>query len=401
VVAQWNDPVQWIAKEYNRHIVLIDMIFEANALNPILIYDLQLLQPRVSKTVWCGAFTSFALTVDALMACGQNVYDQLGKDGGQSHFLFEEIELKETIISVSCGFAHTMILTPHGLAVLGLNDRGQLGVGTHRESSLQAHPLKHVIEVACGERHTLFLTTEALYASGDNAKGQLGTGNVEWSPFPLIIEEELMGVWAIAAGAFHSFALAFGGLYAWGNNAFGQLGLGHKDNIKRPQKVRLPKEVGRVIAVAGGIIHSMLLSESGALYVCGDNKYGQLGGTIEEQTVWSKLTIVGEPIIRGFALGGYFSMMWSDYTLFACGENGYGQLGTGDKKDRLQVVQVMLEQPVFSVACGYFHTIILASDGLYTCGNNRDGQLGLGESKDEVLIPTKVPLVVGHETSIY
>ena len=64
-------------------------------------------------------------------------------------------------------------------------------------------------------------------------------------------------------------------LYGWGANSHGQLGLGfasEQENLPRP--VTSPEPL-RYVTGGGG--HTLAISDSGKLFVCGWNQAGQLG----------------------------------------------------------------------------------------------------------------------------
>jgi len=77
------------------------------------------------------------------------------------------------------------------------------------------------------------------------------------------------------------------------------------------------------------------------------------------------------------------------------GFGGCGQLGLGDKTNRLAQMLVgaeaaFEESEVLTVACGYFHTMIVKTDGtLWTFGNADDGALGHND-RNTRLVPTRI-----------
>jgi alpha-tubulin suppressor-like RCC1 family protein len=85
---------------------------------------------------------------------------------------------------------------------------------------------------------------------------------------------------AIAAGSDYSLALTEAGeVYAWGWSYYGQcrnIGLGNReqDLLLTPTRVA---GLAKVKAIAAGSDHSLVLTEAGEVYACGDNQYGQLG----------------------------------------------------------------------------------------------------------------------------
>ncbi|CAM9520438.1 unnamed protein product [Ectocarpus fasciculatus] len=84
---------------------------------------------------------------------------------------------------------------------------------------------------------------------------------------------------AIAAGWRHSVAVTEeGAVFAWGCGSDGRLGLGSHVDANAPRQVRaLASRAIRVRQAAAGRAHTLFLSESGSVYSCGSNEFGQQG----------------------------------------------------------------------------------------------------------------------------
>jgi len=89
----------------------------------------------------------------------------------------------------------------------------------------------------------------------------------------------------ISAGGRHSLVLMEdGSLFSFGFGTNGQLGLRSTSNKSRPQYVK-DMAGKRVIQIAAGWNHSLVLTESGDLWACGYGAHGQLGlGDKESKT---------------------------------------------------------------------------------------------------------------------
>ena len=114
--------------------------------------------------------------------------------------------------------------------------------------------------IACGGAHSLAIKSDnAGIAWGLNDYGQLGIGTT--SPFitiatPVATNNALT---AIAGGAFHSVAIQSGGApLAWGYNASGQLGDGTTTNRLSPVSPLAPADAG-VTGLAAGWAHSLFV----------------------------------------------------------------------------------------------------------------------------------------------
>ncbi|XP_063967097.1 probable E3 ubiquitin-protein ligase HERC4 isoform X2 [Lytechinus pictus] len=158
-------------------------------------------------------------------------------------------------------------------------------------SELEDDPSIDIVNVCCGRQHFLALSADGrVYSWGGNDEGQLGNGipqkkgTYRARPKPRLIKSVSdVGVVQIACGDYHSLALTRDGrLFSWGSNRHGQLGV-CKGNAKREKLlVDKPIEIKSLWGVplqriAAGGEHSVFLSVSGSVYVCGWNLHGQLG----------------------------------------------------------------------------------------------------------------------------
>jgi alpha-tubulin suppressor-like RCC1 family protein len=103
-----------------------------------------------------------------------------------------------------------------------------LGDGTNTDSyvPIQVSGLNNVVAIAAGVYHTLAVTANGnIYSWGLNDHGQLGlgtSGGYQTTPQPV---SSLSGVIFVSAGN-HSLAVkSDGGIWSWGPNGYGQLGI--------------------------------------------------------------------------------------------------------------------------------------------------------------------------------
>jgi alpha-tubulin suppressor-like RCC1 family protein len=80
----------------------------------------------------------------------------------------------------------------------------------------------------------------------------------------------------IKCGGEHTVVLSsYGRVYVFGHGYTGQLGLGNTKNFDRPMIVKsLIRK--KIIQIAAGWSHTILLTSEGNLYVTGCGKYGEL-----------------------------------------------------------------------------------------------------------------------------
>jgi alpha-tubulin suppressor-like RCC1 family protein len=81
----------------------------------------------------------------------------------------------------------------------------------------------------------------------------------------------------VACGEHHSLVLTEKGyLYAWGRGFEGQLGLGEVEISSTPSFVKFFHK-SSVQSIAAGSVHSMAITDNGKLYTWGEGTSGQLG----------------------------------------------------------------------------------------------------------------------------
>ncbi|KAE8278420.1 X-linked retinitis pigmentosa GTPase regulator Precursor [Larimichthys crocea] len=297
----------------------------------------------------------------------------------------------DTPLKIACGDEHTALITENGkLFMFGSNNWGQLGLGSkvtvNKPTCVKALKSEKVQLVACGRNHTLICTAQGkVFASGGNSEGQLGLGDCEErTAFKRIDVFDSHGpIKMLAAGSNTSAALTESGkLFMWGDNTEGQIGLGKESHASSPQEV----SVGRPISwVSCGYYHSALVTVDGALYTFGERDSGKLGlGTdqLQRHRVPQLVKSIKEPVIQ-VACGGGHTLALTEDDVFTFGLGQFGQLGHGtfSFESRLpRPVEHFKKGRVCQVACGENHSAVITDGGLlYTFGDGRHGKLGLGE----------------------
>ena len=99
---------------------------------------------------------------------------------------------------------------------------------------------------------------------GEESKGQLGHGNLKGRRVPKVIEAlSDRRVVAIAAGGAHSMVLTDAGeVLSFGEGKHGQLGHGDEEDQLVPKVIEALSD-RRVVAIAAGGAHSMVLTDEG------------------------------------------------------------------------------------------------------------------------------------------
>lgn len=281
---------------------------------------------------------------------------------------------------VAGGFQSYLLKADGTLFAMGDNSQGQLGNNSTSDILTPTQIMTDVAAVASGARHTLILKTDGkLYAVGDNSRGQLGLGDKIDRLTPVQVME---GVQKIAAGAYFSIVLKTNGeLWAFGENDHGQLGTTPVGDVQTPWKVEVVP-ADPVADISAGGFFTLIRTTTNKLYATGMNSEGELGlGDTTQRITFTEVTdtnIAGKVV--GIAAGGYHSLvLLDDNTVWGTGLNDYGQLGLGAAGGQYTTWQQMTLPPkaVSSISAGDKHTMILMTDNtLYATGCNLVGQLG-------------------------
>ncbi|XP_011505541.1 PREDICTED: probable E3 ubiquitin-protein ligase HERC4 [Ceratosolen solmsi marchali] len=186
-------------------------------------------------------------------------------------------------------------------------------------------------------------------------------------------------------------------MYCWGSTVHGELGLGgiEDENILLPRELDFQKAL-QVKQIACGENHTIIITEDGQIYSCGNNDSGQLGH--EKPT--KRLQLL--PGLDAFtfkqaACGGSHSVAVNNWgQLFCWGNNSVGQLGLDTSLAIVQMprmVKSLATNIVVQIACGQKHSLALTNNGeLYSWGSNSNGQLGHGQ---QLTMQAKPKLITG------
>ncbi|KAL7058803.1 hypothetical protein AAHC03_012920 [Spirometra sp. Aus1] len=266
---------------------------------------------------------------------------------------------------------------------LGSGDTGQLGLGPDiterskpsrfsveslRTAGLDDESSESFVQIAAGGMHTVCLTSDGrVFTFGCNDEGALGrtskdasdeedgneaeksdeeaqpTAVLESRP-GLVTFPEPVTIRKVTAGDSHSAALDDDGrVWLWGTfrGSSGVLGLTKAAEICRsPVLLNMPSDVGRVVKIASGQDHLVLLTEDGRLFTMGCGEQGQLGRIAErfaKDGGRNGLDLLLQPAecrLRGAVrfldvwAGGFATIARSlpSGVIYACGLNNYGQL---------------------------------------------------------------------------
>ncbi|GMH39002.1 hypothetical protein BSKO_06900 [Bryopsis sp. KO-2023] len=215
-------------------------------------------------------------------------------------------------------------------------------------------------------------------------------------------EEEIMPA-VVSCGASHTISISRKGtLYGWGLTTSGELGLGTTAHMEIFIPKRIPLSNRRVVSVAAGSNHTLVITETGELWTCGRGRRGQLGhGNFIDSFRLSRVDALkgGLRIVSAAAGTSHSLALAADGSLYSWGGGEYGQLGHPSlEHDNFLMDPLSLSSPrhvedlnprklapqdrVTSISAGGNHTIALTVSGnLLAFGRNQHGQLGLGDRK--------------------
>ncbi|EEC68325.1 hypothetical protein OsI_36421 [Oryza sativa Indica Group] len=315
--------------------------------------------------------------------------------------------------SLACGGAHTLFLTESGrVFAAGLNDFGQLGIGSSVTHSLEPIEVsgfdEKVVEVSAGNHHSCAVTADGkLFAWGRNSSGQLGLGKRAGKVVSTPRKVDCLAdsrVKMVALGSEHSIATTEEGeVLSWGAAGAGRLGHGHKTSIlgfsitTSEYTPRLIKNLDgvKIKRIAAGMLHSACIDEKGTLFIFGQKTEKGFGRSGDEL----RPTVVEEvPFSEEVACGGYHTCVVTDSgDLYSWGSNENGCLGLGGT-DMVRSPEVLKSSlfkfPVSKVSCGWKHTAVISGGDIYTWGwggangtffeegHSSGGQLGHGNDVD-------------------
>jgi regulator of chromosome condensation len=224
-------------------------------------------------------------------------------------------------------------------------------------------------------------------------------------PHPLesLVTEKFRAV-KVCAGDSISAAISAGGeLRVWGSFRANEGALGFASGLQHqflPTSILdLPHKPGdyeKVVDIAAGVNHLLVLTTHGNLYTWGAGEQSQLGRKVLERrkihgTVPEKITL-GSRTRKAVVVGaGHYHSFAVDNEgdIWGWGLNSMGQTGTGYNGPADAEVQLpkkveglsksaLKGETVVKIAGGDHHTLFLTSDGkVYACGRSNAGQLGL------------------------
>ncbi|MBI5351845.1 MAG: hypothetical protein HZB50_04330 [Chloroflexi bacterium] len=291
--------------------------------------------------------------------------------------------------SIITGFGHACVLTTTGgIKCWGLNDKGQLGLGSTGTNSSAPIAVpwltNNVLAVSAGDYHTCALTTGGgVMCWGYNLYGQLGNGSSGAgtdSDVPVDVSGMSNGMTAISSSGYHSCALTSGGgVKCWGKNNRGQLGNNSYDDSNVP--VDVSGLTSGVSAIAANGESTCALTNGGGVKCWGYNNYGQLGND-STTTSSTPVDVTGlASAVSALGKGNLYHAcaVTSGGGVKCWGNNLNGKLGNGSVGgwSTTPVDATGLTSGAVAVSEGGQHTCALTTgNGVKCWGLGSSGQMG-------------------------
>jgi alpha-tubulin suppressor-like RCC1 family protein len=209
--------------------------------------------------------------------------------------------------------------------------------------------------------HVMAITIEGtLWGWGTNEQGQLGDGTTTEQLFPIKIMDNVSSV---SVGVSHTMAITTdGGLWAWGANDYGQLGDSTTTNRLSPVRI-----MDNVSSVSAGFTHTMAITNDGARWGWGADYLIGDSTSIDIENWWDDVDFVTAPVkimdnVSSVSTGTLHTMaITNDGALWGWGTNWFGTLGDGTEEHRFAPVKIM--DDVLFVKVSRSGTMAVKSDG--------------------------------------
>lgn len=255
------------------------------------------------------------------------------------------VTLPARATAVSAGRNYTCVVAS-GVHCWGLNDVGQLGIGTMAFRSTPT-PLswtgRPLVAVDAGDDHACALDDQKhAHCWGHNDYGTLGAGvGIGSALTPLDVPASVQGLPRIAG--WHACAVTNGAVDCWGQGANGELGDGLVTDRGLPGPVPALASGVTALETGGGPgdPDASCAIQGGLVHCWGDGRFGRLGdgGTAQQNTPVPVMGLPGGA--TAIALGwGHACAIVGAGDLWCWGQGTSGELGQGAMASSSQPVAV-------------------------------------------------------------
>ncbi len=314
----------------------------------------------------------------------------------------------------------TIISTTKKPYAIGMNQNGNLGIGIVQEGRSMLAPIvtssfDNTTEIAmCSENGGVaFTRSGTVYTWGTINEGSLGWDpSIVAIPRSPIVSGALAGkdVIAVSMGGVSIALTSDGKLFSWGSDTNGCLGTG---SIVAQTSVPVAVDTSGalagvfVTAVATSSITVSALSDTGAVYMWGNNNQGQAGtGTADDSPNFSPVAVLTDAtsalyqkFVVAVAVTSYNCFaVTNEGRVYAWGSTNDGMLGNNTITGGVQKVpayvymdDALINEFVVKISAKERSVIVLTSSGnIFVWGNNDNGVLGIGSNAVNQDLPAAV-----------
>lgn len=319
-------------------------------------------------SVSMGGWHMIFITKDGkVYGCGSSNLGQLGFVTKEPTKM-TEILIPAVAVAVGTGSRHSVVLTDQpekNVYTFGWNSKGQLGLpceSTYNRShvpivsNVETFAQIHVQGVAAGHEHTLFLTSFGqVYGCGSNSAGQISTSPNESGEMtkkyhtpieilPTFFDDERPIM--VVANIHQSACLTPSGVYLFGSQLFTFFRNSFTEEV--PPRVKFSAgSQDRIVGVALGAHHILLMRSSGKVEAIGEHHHGQLGvvlppiiedsfgykrGALAKVTHKVEIPELEQGELDSLRIGANHnsSVVYSETRAFSFGDGMTGNLGHGN-----------------------------------------------------------------------
>ncbi len=280
--------------------------------------------------------------------------------------------------TISCGFKHTAIVSKLGrVYTWGSNFDGELGHGDFRSRKVPTRidSISNAESVSCGRAHTNVLTKDGrVYCFGENRS------------VPTIIEGDLAGkiVTSVSSGNnMSAFVTSEGELYVSGHGIVLET-LPSTNSSNDTSSSQHDDETNEMDIVSTSVSDLYTPRRVSIGELCFSSDELMKDGTGNANANMAALNTSDScrkfRIIQIAAGGRHLVILNNKGEVYTCGFGGMGQLGHGNTDDQFtpKKVTALNGKTIVFVAAGQYHTIAISSTGeLFAFGYNIDDCLGL------------------------
>ena len=355
----------------------------------------------------------------SVWAMGANERSQLG-DGTNDYRYQPVIVLDSEVKSVSAGDSFSLFLMDNSSLRISGSDLFESTAIQRKWPSVSI--ASGVRSIAAGGYHFLVEREDlSIWGIGDNANGQLGPSGFTRST-ELVQVFDPIGEWNNSAPIANagldieipdgdgdrtesilldasssvddwqivSWEWDWGYGKATGKSATGVFGEGTTDvrlmvmddnGIEREDTIEVTiRRQSRIVSLACGYDHTLLLKRDGSLWGTGSNEWGQIGlGTLDESRAFR---LIEGSDVKGVSSSLFHTLYWKeDGSLWGMGNDSDGELMRNGQPPARNPVK-LVDDKVLWAAAGPRTTFFALSDGsVWAVGRNHKGQLGDGSTK--------------------